>query len=198
MFIKDKTHSFEMMEALGVNRVISRICNNTSELLDFVNDLAFNHKPFFGIRQLDKRGGGGICKVNMKVKDYETKNESDSIILAEQFEEEYSKYFPLLLTESITHLTSEIIYQGEIQLLPCGRLWGRISYEKTWMRPAMNSPSVQHLSHERLTWDYFPIRVIIDYCVKYGLIGPVIEFQYFDRKVGINNEKIVLWELRNY
>jgi len=37
---------------------------------------------------------------------------------------------------------------------------------------------------------------IIDYAIKYNLIGVIIEFTVFDVPLGKNNEKIVVWELR--
>ena len=38
---------------------------------------------------------------------------------------------------------------------------------------------------------------IIEYALKYNLIGVIIEFTLFNKKLGINNDNVVIWELRS-
>lgn len=51
---------------------------------------------------------------------------------------------------------------------------------------------------DQVSWDYRPVREVVDYLCEHSLIGPVIEYSYYSKKVGWKNEQIVIWEIRNY
>lgn len=64
------------------------------------------------------------------------------------------------------------------------------------MRDALKSTNAIHVVGADM--DYKPLRWAIDYLCKYNIIGPVVELTKFRKKVGIHNDYIVCWEVRNF
>jgi hypothetical protein len=64
------------------------------------------------------------------------------------------------------------------------------------MRDALKSPEAKHVVGASM--GYKPLRWAIDYLCKYDIIGPVVELTLFSKKVGVKNDYIVCWEVRNF
>jgi hypothetical protein len=64
------------------------------------------------------------------------------------------------------------------------------------MRDALKSKESKHVVGKSMSFK--PIQWAIDYYCKYCPIGSVVELTLFSKKVGIHNDYIVCWEVRNF
>jgi len=115
--------------------------------------------------------------------------------------------FPYSVYQDNRAIGDFLIYQGEIQLHKDGTMCGIycnvpgiinryavLHSEAIHFGMYYNSPYPQ----KEVNWGWRPVRLIVDYLCKYNIIGPVVEFSYFTTPLGIKNEPIVIWEIRNY
>ena len=68
-------------------------------------------------------------------------------------------------------------------------------------REAMQMPKYNIWNHN-LAEDKDPnirgFNEVVDYIISKELLGMVVEFSLFEIPVGVNKERIIIWELRNY
>lgn len=64
------------------------------------------------------------------------------------------------------------------------------------MRDALKSPDAKHVVKKGMS--YKPLRWAVNYLCKYNIQGPVVELTLFSEKVGVKNDYIVCWEVRNF
>lgn len=64
------------------------------------------------------------------------------------------------------------------------------------MRDALKSADAKHVVRKGM--NYKPLRWAVNYLCKYNILGPVVELTLFSKKVGVKNDYIVCWEVRNF
>jgi hypothetical protein len=64
------------------------------------------------------------------------------------------------------------------------------------MRDALKSPDAKHVVRKGM--NYKPLRWAVNYLCKYNILGPVVELTLFSKKVGVKNDYVVCWEVRNF
>lgn len=195
MFVSNKLKSDELIRYLGVNYSPFEIVYDYKQAEKYITTIP---EPI-GIRE-KRRGGGqfifGLSRLNA------LKILKDNIVP-----------FPVGIYHDMHEAEKYLIYQGEIQLFDDYT----ISAVYCSIAGIKNREACRHKDKilvSNITWDcsaplyehngwfkgwrYKPLQEIIDYLVHYEIIGPVVEFSYYSKKVGWKNEQIVIWEIRNY
>ena len=91
---------------------------------------------------------------------------------------------------------------GEIEILSSGEVYATLSVDPSAsVRDALKNPTFNYstdIFDKKLSQiPYFDL--IYEYIISHNLQDVIVEFALFDTKVGINNENIVIYELRtNY
>lgn len=112
------------------------------------------------------------------------------------FEHEKNKT-PLGIYEATEGYDQFRQWNGEVQLHPNGTLDAIYNPDSQLkMRDALAQPNVQHAV--KVSWDYKPLRFAVDYLCRFNCIGPVVELTRFSVPVGVKQEHIVVWEVRNF
>ena len=195
MVIKTKLDSDAKIISLGLNYSPFKVVYTKEDALSFVNEL---EEPV-GIRE--KRTGGGQVIRQM------TRQQMINFIKSEKMVQ-----YPCAVYHDVTETDTKLIYQGEIFIDGTnGLIAGRLSYVKSVsLRAAMlrddcfdiafadMSNEIYHWDNRRCCMGLRRCKAIIDYCCRYNLIDCTVEFSYYSVLVGVNNENILIWELRNY
>lgn len=190
MFIKNKLESDRLIISLGVNYSPFCLVFNQKEAEEAIPKIT---EPI-GIRE--KRAGGGRLITDMTVQSALDFVRSKDMVP-----------YPCSVYHDMQQVDCCMRYQGEIQLHQDGNMCGLynttpgIRNREACIRPeAVRFGTYYQSSNvlDEVSWDWRPVREIVDYCCEYGLIGPVIEYSVFDRPVGWKHEPIVIWEIRNY
>lgn len=181
-----KEDLIKTLEYFDVNRVIAMPAQ------DFLKK-KFPPKKLWGIRSIDKRGGGGlfIHARNTELTKYMLRN-----LPSKGF-----KLKDLIVCESMKYYDdNHLIANGEVMYYKASdTCWiynwtGWISREKGLsVRAAQDSGSRKEIYGRFQVPD-----IIIDYVLSKRLIGYVIEFSMYDKPVGIKNQSILIWEIRRY
>ncbi len=183
--IKNKYESDYIIKKLGLNRMSEKIFTDNSTLDELKNYLEENTYEYYNIRDKSAAGGKFLYMLT-----------KDEVLLKSRKYKRYAVY------ESLAIADDRLILQGDIEidrdfvmrasLSDIRGISNRIAMEK----PVYNiydydlkekrEPSIRGLSK------------VIDYISQNSLIDMVVEFSLFEIPVGIGQENIIIWELRNY
>ena len=181
--IKNKTESDRVILERGLNRLSSEVFSQgeVERLKKYLNETDFE---YYNIREKKASSGSFIYKLTK-----------------EQVIQESKDFQIFSVHESLAGVDDKLILQGEIYIDADWVMVASLSTVKNIPnREAMKKPeytievdlkSCREPSIDGLT-------EVIDYIVGKELIGMVVEFSLFDARVGVNNENIIIWELRNY
>jgi|GEM_PF-2888893 len=195
MLITTKLDSDAKIKSLRLNYSPFKVVYAKEEALTFVEKI---NEPI-GIRE--KRTGGGQLIRRM------TKQQAIDFINSDKMVE-----YPCAVYQDVSETDTKLIYQGEIFIDGTnGHIAGRLSYVKSIsVRAAMLRDDcfdiaygtyhnmLYHWDRRRCSMGLRRCKAIVDYCCKYNLIDCIVEFSYYSVPVGVNNENILIWELRNY
>lgn len=181
--IKNKTESDRVILERGLNRLSSEVFSQgeVERLKKYLNETDFE---YYNIRE--KKASSGSFKYKL------TK---------EQVIQESKDFQIFSVHESLAGVDDKLILQGEIYIDADWVMVASLSTVKNIPnREAMKKPEytieVDLKSCREPNID--GLTEVIDYIVGKELIGMVVEFSLFDARVGVNNENIIIWELRNY
>ncbi len=185
---------------------------NKIESDEFILKSGVNYTPFFLVRNFDQAHKAlvdivdrGVLPVSIrfKGKGMEPFKPNLSGIDADLFCYEHFKNpaaLPLGIYEQTEDYDSYRQFNGEIQLRADGTLNAHFHPRSKGlkMRDALKHPDSLHV--QGVSWDYKPLRPYVEYLCRFGtdVIGPVIELTAFKKPVGVKNERIVVWEIRNF
>jgi len=184
MEIKNKIESYEMINNLNLNKFPEMIFKSGEE--EKVK-LFLEKYPaeYYAIR--DKSRAGGVFKLKV---------DADKVL------EEISEYNLFSINVSSINYVDNQLLVGEIEFLSNGEVFAILSLDPTAsVRDAINNPDFN------LKTNIFDKRLSsiphFDFIYKYisdnDLYNIIVEFALFDKDVGINKEKIIIYELRtNY
>lgn len=117
----------------------------------------------------------------------------------------YNKFYDINKYQLVESLKQQddnnLLCQLEIEIDKHQRCHGWISREKGMsMREAVSHPSTAHFYNIDINTikKYEYASKPIDYILRHGLIGMIVELSYYNVPVGIKNENIIIWECRNY
>lgn len=171
---------------LGLNKMLEGIFTSKSSQEDLIKFLDRNKHDHYNIR--DKSDPSGKFQYKL-TRDEVIENSKD-----------YKKKFSVY--ESLAEADKTLILQGEIQIDKDFVMMASLSDVKGISnRIAMQEPKYNIHGFD-LTDKREPsirgLSKVLDYIISKELLDVVVEFSLFEIPVGINNEDIIIWELRNY
>ena len=181
MKIKNKLESYNKIVELGLNRFPEKIFNSSeiNEVQDFINTYPAN---YYAIR--DKSKAGGVFK--LKVEPQNIMNEVSGYDL---FSINVSSY---------NYIDNQLLV-GEIFISNTSVNAILSTNSRYSVRDAIRNPDFNFMTNifDDKTLNQIPyFDEVYKYIVDNKLQNIIVEFAYFDKPVGINNESIVVYELR--
>lgn len=184
MEIKNKIESIKKINELRLNRFPEQLFRKGEEqkVKEF---LKMYPAPYYAIR--DKTKAGGVFKLKV---DY------NNVL------KEIKEYDLFSINVSSANYVDNQVLVGEIEFLADGSVYAVLSTDPAAsVRDALSNPTfnlkTDIFDRALNTIPHFDF--IYQYIVSNGLINVIVEFALFNKEVGINNENIVVYELRtNY
>ncbi len=186
---------------------------NKIESDEFILSSGMNYTPFFLVRNynqvctaldsIEKRNAWPVS-IRFKGTGMQPFKPNLTPVQCDQFCFEHfvekDNGLPLGIYEQTEDYDSYRQFNGEIQLRADGTLNAHYHPRSKGlkMRDALKHPDSLHV--DGVSWDFKPLRPYVDYLCRFGtnVIGPVIELTAFGKPVGVKNERIVVWEIRNF
>ncbi len=183
MKIKNKIESIRKINELKLNRFPEQVFHKGEEekVIEF---LKMYPALYYAIR--DKSKSGGVFKLKVPY---------DKVL------EKIREYNFFSINVSSANYVDNQLLVGEIEFLSNGEIYAILSTDPAAsVRDALSNPTFN------LKTDIFDRRLnmipnfdfIYQYIISNGLNDVIVEFSLFDTEVGINNEKIVVYELRTH
>lgn len=182
--IKNKQESDFIIKKLRLNRIIES--EFTQETIGDLKRFLQVHKySYYNLRDKSQASGKFLYKVT-----------------AEQILDQCKNYTRFSVYESLSLADKKLLLQGEIFIDSKFRVIASLSDIKGISnREAMKNPKYNlslDLTERKEPYNIQGLTKILDYIIEHNLIGMVVEFSYYDIPVGVNNENIIIWELRHY
>lgn len=184
MLIRNKLESMKKITELKLNKFPEQLFteNDTEKVKEFIQ---MYPAKYYAIR--DKSKAGGVFKLK---------------IVAEDVLNEIRDYSLFTINVSSANYIENQLLAGEIEILSSGEVYATLSVDPSAsVRDALKNPTFNFntdIFDKKLNQiPYFDL--IYQYIISHSLQDVIVEFALFDTKVGINNEIIVIYELRtNY
>lgn len=184
MFIKNKIESVKKIKELKLNTFPEQLFKKGEEekVLEFVNKYP---AEYYAIR--DKSNIGGVFKLKVKKSD----------IL-----EEIKGYELYTINVSSINYAKNQIMEADIEVKRNGDIYITISKNpeanvRDNIKDAYMSLKTNIFDNKTLSkipeFDY-----IYSYLYEHNLFDVLVELSLFDKPLGINNERIIIWELRTH
>lgn len=184
MKITNKIESTNKIKKLRINRFPEEIFKQgeTEKVKAF---LKRHPAPLYAIRDKSKSCG-----------DFKLKVAADKVL------EEISDYNLFSINVSSANYSDNQLLAGEIEFLSNGEVYATLSTDPTASaRSAVSKPEINISTDifDDKTLNKIPhFNYIYSYIIKNNLKDVVVEFSLFDKELGINKEKIVVYELRTH
>lgn len=181
--ITNKLESIEIINKLNLNKFPEQLFKSGQE--DEVSKFIDSYPNcFFAIR--DKSRAGGVFKLKVNY---------DEVI------NEIRGYDLFTINVSSANYEENQILVGEIEILSNGLVYAILSTDsRASVRDALRNPIFNintNIFDKKLNKiPYFDF--IYDYIVRNKLVDMIVEFSLFNIDVGINNEKIIIYEVRTH
>lgn len=181
--ISSKLESMKKINELGLNKFPEQLFtdNEQERVKKFINSYP---AKYYAIR--DKSKVAGIFKLKVP---------ANEVLI------EIQGYQLFTINVSSANYVENQILVGEIQILSNGEVYAILSVDPSAsVRDAIRNPTFN------LKTDIFDKQLnviphfdsIYKYIVEHNLQNVIVEFALFDENVGINSEKIIIYELRTH
>lgn len=181
MKIANKLESYEKIIELGLNRFPEKIFKN-NEIDSIKNFLDIYPTKYYAIR--DKSKAGGVFKLKV---------EKDNVL------NEISNYNLFSINVSSYNYIDNQLLVGEI-LITDKEVSAILSTNSSYsVRDAIRNPDYNFITSifDDETLNKIPyFNDVYKYIVENKLKNVIVEFAYFDKPVGLNNENFIIYELR--
>ena len=181
MIIKNKLDSIKKINDLKLNKFPEQLFkkNEHEEVKKFLEKYPSN---YYAIRDKSKING------NFKLK-----------VCYDKVLEEIKKYELYTINISSANYVDSQLLIGEIEILSNNEIYATLSTNPyASVRDALSNPDFNIKTNifdkELNKIPYFDI--IYQYIDKYDLYNVIVEFAVFNKKVGINNDNVIIYELR--
>lgn len=183
--IKNKAESDSFIRRRGFNRMLEGIFTSETPIETIEEFLDKYNYKLYNVR--DKAIAKGPFRYKL------TRDEVLQVI------KDFERFS---IFESLAEADEKLVLQGELELTTDFLLRGALSDIKGQSnRIAMETPVYNILNLDLVNGkepNIPGLKGIIDYICREGLVGMVVEFSLYDVPVGMNKEKLIIWELRNY
>jgi hypothetical protein len=182
MIVKDKAASAKLIQRLGLNRVEQETfhAGNRTEIQTYISRTGY---PLYNIRD----NIGRMFK---------------PLVPAKEVLDTIQSYTCFSIFQSLQEIDQKnLVLQGDIIICTNMEVLATLSDKKgITLREATTSPKYKLSFNllERREPRIKGLKEIIDYIFRHELFGHVVEFSLYDVPVGVNQENILVWELRNY
>lgn len=182
MKIRNKLESIEAIKELGLNKFPEKLFKFGEEdkVIDFINK---NEAKYYAIR--DKSNATGIFKLKVEASD----------IL-----KEIKDYELFTINVSSANYVDNQLLVGEILILSNNDVYATLTTNpRASVRDALAHPdyNIKTTIFDNDTLNKIPyFNIIYDYIITKKLKDIIVEFALFNIGVGINNEEIIIYELR--
>lgn len=183
MRIDNKLESIKKINELCLNKFPEQLFkeNEQDKVKEFLN---MYPAKYYAIR--DKSKVGGIFKLKVSAEDVLT---------------EIREYSLFTINVSSANYVENQLLVGEIEVLSNGDVYTTMSVDPSAsVRDALKNPTFNlstNIFEKKLNKiSYFDF--IYQYIINHNLQDVIVEFALFDTEVGINNEHIVVYELRTH
>lgn len=183
MIIKNKIESINKINELKLNKFPEELFkeNEKEKIKEFLEKYP---AKYYAIR--DKSKAGGTFKLSV---DY------DKVL------DEIKGYNLFTINVSSFNYAENQLLVGEIEFLSNGEVYATLSTDPSAsVRDALNKPTYN------LKTDIFDkklnkiphLNIIYEYIIKHNLQDVVVEFAIFNKELGLNNENVIVYELRTH
>ena len=183
MVISNKLESIKKINELKLNRFPEQLFseNDIEKVKEFLN---IYPAKYYAIR--DKSKSGGIFKLK---------------VASEDLLNEIKEYSLFTINVSSANYVENQLLVGEIEILSNGDVYATLSTDSSAsVRDALRNPTFNlstYIFDKKINKiPYFDL--IYQYIINHNLQDVIVEFALFDTEVGINNEHIVVYELRTH
>ncbi len=184
MIIKNKLESIKKIKELNLNKFPEQLFKSNEEVKvkKFITDYP---AKYYALR--DKSTPNGIFKLKVLKKD---------------IDKEIKDYTLYTINVSSYNYSNNQILVGEIEITSNNEIYAILSKNKEYsVRDAIKNPDVniktniynKQLINKIPNFDY-----LYTYICKHNLKDIIIEFSLFNINVGINNEPLIIYELRTH
>ena len=183
MIIKNKLESINKINELKLNKFPEMLFkqNEVEKVQEFIEKYP---AKFYAIR--DKSKSGGMFKLKV---------EFNKVL------DEIKGYNSFTINVSSANYTDNLLLVGEIEFLSNGEVYAILSVDPTAsVRDALVNPTFNlktNIFDKRLNeipyFDY-----VYQYISNNNLYDVMVEFALFNKEVGINKEKVIVYELRTH
>lgn len=184
MEIRNKLESIKKINDLGLNKFPEQLFkkNQVENVLELLKQYP---SEYYAIR--DKSKAGGIFKLKVSYKD----------VL-----EEISDYEIFTINVSSANYADNQLLVGEVEILSNSGVYTMLTTDPTAsVRDASKNPefNIKTDIFDKATLRKIPyFDYIYEYIVSHHLENVVVEFSLFDKKVGIKEEQVIVYELRTH
>lgn len=179
--IANKMESVEMIKALNLNRFpeTTFLDKNEEKIMSFLKEYP---AEYYAIR--DRSRAGGVFRLK---------------VFYDKVLEEIQEYNVFSINVSSANYVDNQLLVGEIEFLSNGEVYATLSLDSSAsVRDALARPNFN------LKTDIFDKRLrriphfdfVYDWIINNSLFDVIVEFALFDKEVGVNKEKIIVYELR--
>jgi len=181
MIIRNKLESMKIINELKLNRFPEQLFNENEQEKVKLFVKRYPAK-YYAIRDRAKSGGKFKLKVN-----------NNEVL------DEIKEYKLFSINVSSINYTENQLLVGEIQIFSNGEVYATLSTDSSAsVRDALRKPTFN------LKTDIFDKKLnkiphfdyVYNYIINKKLQNVIVEFALFDKDIGINNEKIIIYELR--
>lgn len=183
MEIRNKLESYNKIIELGLNKFKEQLfkANEEEKVKEFLKE---NPAKYYAIRDKSKTRGNFKLKVEY-----------------EKVLEEIKYYDLFTINISSINYKEDQLLVGEIEILSNNEVYIIVSTNPNYsVRDAISNPTFN------IKTDIYDKKIsiiphfdeIYEYIVSHKLKDIIVEFALFDKDVGINNEKIIIYELRTH
>lgn len=183
MIIKNKLESIYKINEMGLNKFPEQLFkeNEEAKVQEFLDTY---QTKYYAIR--DKSKSCGTFKLK---------------VLYNDVLKEIKNYNTFTINVSSANYIDNQLLVGEIEFLSSGDVYATLSIDPTAsVRDALSNPTFN------LKTDIFDKKLneipyfdfIYQYISKQNLYDVIVEFALFNKNIGINNEKIIIYELRTH
>lgn len=184
MEIKTKLESIETIKKLGLNKMKEELFKKgeIEKVRSFLNSCP---ERLFCIR--DRSKAGGNFKFNVKKEDVISEIEG---------------YDLFTINISTSNYEGHQILTGDIKICSDNGVYATLSTDpNASVRSAYDEPTFNFnttIFNDELLNQIPGFDFLYEYIFSHSLVDAVVEFSLFDINVGINNEKIVIFEIRTH
>lgn len=181
--ITNKIESMKAIENLGLNKFPERLFKK-GQIEEIKQFLEKYPADYYAIRDKSKAGGTFKLKVD-----------SDKVL------EEIKGYDLFTINVSSANYADNQLLVGEIEFLSNGEVYAVLSTSSTAsVRDALQNPTFNLKTDifDKILDEIPYFDLIYQYIVYHELQDIIVEFSLFDREVGIQNDCVIIYELRTH